>query len=120
MKRSPRTLDISTRTSGGLGRAFGRDGLAVLVHRAEVAPVEREVLRILAREHGIGLGARGDQDGARGKVDVRARGAALVVGELRPHRERLTAWPNSVDADLARREVLGEADAFLERLLHSS
>ena len=50
----------------GLGDARCRHHLvAGFVERLEVAAVERDMGRVLAREHGVRLGTGGDEDGAR-------------------------------------------------------
>ena len=103
----------------GLGAlVLGLDRVAVLVERAEIAPVQGEVVRILAREHGVGLRAGGDEDAARGQHGL-ALGEPAAVGVAVLARERDRSHGAScVDVDAPRIEAFCEADAFLERFLH--
>src|SRR5690242_7332056 len=48
-------------------RFLDTDRRAGLVDRLKVAPIHREMLRSLAREDSVGLGARRDEDSASGQ-----------------------------------------------------
>ena len=96
--------------------AFRLDRCSALVEQAEVLAVEREASGVLARQHRIGLRARGDQDRARGQADACVlvpHAVAVVV--LRRQRERLRAIVG-VDLDGERRQALAEPDALFQRL----
>src|SRR6185436_860489 len=79
--------------------------------------VEDEVAGILAREDRVGLRSRGDEEGARGQLDLGLRRIAGVVRRLRGRPQRAN-MARVVDERLERREPLAEADPFLEGLLH--
>ena len=93
----------------GLGQAaHRRDRGAGRIHRLEILAVELEA-PVLARQHGVGLGAGGDQHGAGGQLRFRA----VRAGEA--HAGGVAEF---VHLDGARRQALGEAHAFLHRLGH--
>ena len=97
---------------GGLGHALGRGRIALLVEGAEILAVDEGVRCVLARQHGVGLGARRHQDGAR------RQGRLYFLAVLVPcHLERLGVAVG-IDLDRDRRQALGEADVLLQRLQH--
>jgi len=100
----------------GLGASLRFDRIAGLVAGLEIAAVEYEVARVLPREDRIGLRAGGDQHGARGQGDVEFFSAALQARPARFHRQS-AGVAELVEDDRGRREVLGEADPFLQCLL---
>ncbi len=86
------------------------------------------MVRVLAAEHGVGLGSGGDQDRARRQDELVARpllGLGPVAADLprghwrampgQPQRSRL---PEAIDFDRCRGQQFGKADAFLHRLRH--
>ena len=76
------------------------------------------VLRLLAPEHGVGLGAGRDQDGARRQHHLERRRARIGVGlglGGEPQRPRAA---EAIEQDLFRRQPFGEPDALLQRLRH--
>jgi len=72
---------------GGLGHPLRRGGMALLVERAEILAVDEGVRRVLARQHGVGLRARGHQDVRAGKV------ASTFWPFCSPATLRALAWP---------------------------
>ena len=92
----------------GLGDPFRLDALAALVDQAEILAVDLVVDGVLAREHGVGPRAGCDQHRARRQC----HGNVVALAETHGFRE-----PLQVDLDFFGAEFLGEADAFLERLL---
>ncbi len=97
---------------GRLGDGLGRHGIARLVDGAEIFAVDVGVRGVLACQHGVGLGAGRDQDGARrqGRRDLLA---ALLALDL----ER-RAMAVGVDLDRHGRQAFGEADVLLQCLVH--
>ena len=74
----------------------------------------KAVRRVLARQHGVGLGARRHQDGARRQASRSTFVAALLACST---FER-AGVAVGVDLDGDRRQALGEADVLLQRLQH--
>src|SRR5262249_22491033 len=89
-------------------QALRRHRASARIDSGEVLAVEAEMGPVLARQHGVGSRAGRDQNGPRRKL----RDAA--VGALQADRGGMTRL---VDMDLRRRQALGEANAFLKRLL---
>ena len=98
--------------------------MALLVEGAEIAAVERDVLGVLARQHGVGLGPGGDQDRARRQHHLLARmliGLREVAADLRrgvPGHPQRRGLLEQIDLDRDRGQHLGEADPLLHRLRH--
>ena len=102
--------------------------MAIFVAGLEVLAVQGEVLRVFAREHGIGRGAGGDKNGVGGKVKFAGQPLAVRTGE----RATLTfalilglcgeinAAHRAIVVCVNRqgRETFGKADAFLQRFFH--
>src|SRR5262249_59056948 len=91
------------RGGGRLGDALGGGLAAVLVERLEMLAVDLHVLRLLAAEHGVGLGTGCDQNRARRQDDVVWRSGRIAVG-LRLGREaQRPGAAEAVEQDLLRR-----------------
>ena len=59
---------------GGLGYPFGSYWLAVFIDRLEITSIEPEVMLVFTRQNGVGLRARGYQNGARRQHNLFTRG----------------------------------------------
>jgi hypothetical protein len=108
MARPSSRIDISTRAAFGFDTFSGFHRVALFVDRLEPAAVERDILRIFAAEHRVGLRSRRHQDRLGGR-------------HSHPHRPQpdLSAAPrrgHSIHFHLFRRQAFGEAHAFFERL----
>ena len=95
-----------------LADALGRCRVALLVEGAEVLAVDESVRRILARQHGVGLGTRRHEDGA-----CRKRRLDLLAALFSGHLEG-AGMAVGVDLDRHRRQAFGEADVLFQRLEH--
>ena len=83
----------------GLGEAAHHgDRRAGLVHRLEIPAVQLDAA-VLARQHGVGLGARGDQDRARRQHDLRPIGTRQRAD---PRRGRIRPPPPRAGSGLRR------------------
>ena len=105
---------------GRLRRRLGNDGAAPAVHGLEIPAVERDA-GALARQHGIGLGAGRHQHRAgrqRHRLAVAERAAPAAFVDLHPLEAQRACPAAPVHFHGERREALGEADAFLQRLRH--
>jgi hypothetical protein len=98
-------------------RILRLDRVAVLVAGAEVLAVEREVRRVLAGEHGVRLGAGGDEDRLGRKPGLAGFVPLPVLAEPLPREADPLRRAVLVDVHRERGEALGEHDPFLERLL---
>ena len=100
------------------GAVLGADWRTVFVDRLEILAVEAEMHAVFAGQHGVGLRAGGDEHAAcRQHEVVCVVPAAVAVSTLGGQGDRAHG-ARFVDVDAARVHALGDADAFLERLLH--
>ena len=87
-----------------------------------MSAVERDVFRVLARQHRVRLRPGGNQDRARRQHDllagmlVRLRPVSADLGRRVPGHFQRRRVPEGIDLDLDRGQHLGKADAFLHRL----
>jgi hypothetical protein len=99
----------------GLRDALRGHRVALLVECLEMAPVENDVRRVLAAEHGIGLGPRRHQDRARRQHHPLRR---LVRLRCRPGQLQRRRLAEEIDLDLDRGQQFGKANALLHRLCY--
>ena len=103
----------------GLGAALGPDRIAVLVQGHEKLAVNGEVFGFFAGQHGVGLGAGGDQDRARGQGHgLPGVLDAAAVGHLHAGQAQGHGMAVLVELHVHRGQALGEADALLHGLAH--
>ena len=99
---------------GGLGL----DGNTGLVHCRKVFAVELEVRRVFPRQHGIGRGARGNEDCARRQLHRFAIApAAIFAAQLPPHRQARRR-AKAINLYRTRVHAFDKGYAFLQRQLH--
>ncbi len=80
------------RTSRGLALRFGFTGVAVLVARLEVAAVQREMRRVLARQDGVGLRAGRHQNACARAARVSPADCSSLLRVGPAARPRADRW----------------------------
>jgi hypothetical protein len=95
---------------GRFGDALGRDVAAVLVDRLEMFAIDAHVLRLFAREHGIGLRPGRNQDGPRWQDNLARRSRRIRLGEA-----QRAGTAELIEQHFLRRQPLGKGDPFLQR-----
>src|SRR3954469_15843276 len=91
------------------------DWVARLVTSLKIATIQSEIERVFARQHGIGLRACGYEHSPRRQRAVELFYAAVFAGPGRAHGQP-TCVAELVHHHRCGCKVLGEADAFLQRL----
>jgi hypothetical protein len=100
-----------------LGHALGLYRLSVFIHRLEPLAVQQYIVGILAAEHGVGLGAGGNQDGLGRQPHRLAGGAHLACRwiERMPRDMQRRGMTEAVHFHRFRRQAFSESDALFKR-----